>query len=252
MKIGFFEEYPNSITLKKLNLIKFPTKLYLADYSIYGYKALVQKIKKDYPLAKEFVYWPIVNVKDGYWFSPWTRRKALLRSLHELMNSKTKILWDAEFPKNKKLFFTQIFKKRKNKKLIKGFFNKEGNRIYTAEYFTKNKLLNRVLRKNHLFFNSNIYNNKIIKMMYSSIHSYKKETKEDLLKKEIKKHGNRLLVGLGVTAKGMTKREKLITPQALEEDLELCKKLNIKEIVIYRLGGLNKDYIKVINKFVKD
>src|SRR3989344_5423828 len=53
MKISFFEEYPNTKTLEKLDLINFPTKLYLAEYSIEGYKNYKHQLQKQNKNIKE-------------------------------------------------------------------------------------------------------------------------------------------------------------------------------------------------------
>src|SRR3989344_6965851 len=105
MRISFFEEYPNPSTLSKLNLVKFPTKLYLSEYSIEGYKQYKNELQKKYKNLKEVVWWPILNFHEGYWFSPWTKRIALLRTFHSLLKENIPILWDAEFPRNRKLIF---------------------------------------------------------------------------------------------------------------------------------------------------
>ena len=168
MKIYFFEEFPNNSTLSKLSLVKFPTKLFLADYSIEGFKLYDKEIRKEYKNVKELIWWPVLNVDEGYWLSPFSKRKALLRLFHQLMNEKIPILWDAELPKKRSLMFTQFFKSFKNKKLIKSFFKHYKGKIYTAEYLEEN----RYTAKNCLSFDPKIYGNFKIKMLYSSVHSW--------------------------------------------------------------------------------
>ena len=65
---------------------------------------------------KQIIYWPILEHKEGYWISPFTRRKALQRVLKELENEKTSVMLDLELPttKNFWLYFTQLLKFRKN------------------------------------------------------------------------------------------------------------------------------------------
>ena len=60
MQISFFEEFPNFKTLGKLDLIKFPAKLYLEEYSVEGYK---QYKKELYPIS---IYNPdqFLNIKN--------------------------------------------------------------------------------------------------------------------------------------------------------------------------------------------
>ena len=102
-----------------------------------------------------------------------------------------------------------------------------------------------------LQFNPKEFNNKIIKMMYTSTLDYP----ESLLRSELKTlkyhYKDNVMVGLGCLAVGINGNESLISSKQLERDLNLCKEIGIKEVVLFRLGGLNKDYIKVLNKFVK-
>lgn len=248
MQISFFEEFPNSNTLSKLKLIKFQTKLYLADYSIEGYKQHKKELQKNYKNLKEVIWWPVLNTYEGYWLSPWSLRRGLLRIFHALQNENVPILWDAEFPKNRKLILTQYFKHFKNRRLIRSFFKKYKGQIYTAEYLAENKHL----EYNCLTFDPNKYNNIKVKMMYTSFHPW---LTERLIKKRItklkEKYKDKISIGLGVLSRGITRKEILITPDHLERDLRICKELGVKEVIIYQLNGLNKEYLKAINKFSK-
>lgn len=249
MRISFFEEYPNSDTLSKLDLVRFPTKLYLAEYSLEGCKQYKNDLQKKHRNVKEVIWWPILNIHEGYWLSPWTKRRALLRTFHSLLNERIPILWDAEFPKNRKLIFTQFFKHFKNRKLIRAFFRKYGGEIFTAEYFLAGKFMKSILKYSCLLFDTNKYRNvTTIKMMYTSMHPW---LTENFIRKEIKSYKNKFFIGLGVIAKGMKGNEPIISPKQLERDLTICRDLDVKEVVIYRLGGLKKEYLKVINKFAK-
>ena len=42
-----------------------------------------------------------------------------------------------------------------------------------------------------------------------------------------------------------------ISPQKLGEQLSIAQKLGIKKLFIYRLGGLNEEYVEVIQKYIK-
>ncbi|MBI2148230.1 hypothetical protein HYU23_00975 [Candidatus Woesearchaeota archaeon] len=250
MQISFFEEFPNSKTLIKLELIKFSTKLYLAEYSIEGYKQYKKELQNKYKNIKEIIWWPILNVDEGYWFSPWSKRRALLRTFHNLMNEKIPILWDAELPKNRKLIITQFFKHFKNRKLIKLFIRKYQGQIHTAEYFIDNWFVKKFLEINCLSFNPKKYNNIKIKMLYTSMMPW---ATESIIRKEIKKYkrqySDKFFIGLGVLDIGINGDENIITSEKLERDLKICKELGVKEVVIYRLGGLNKKFLKIIKGF---
>ncbi len=246
MQISFFEEFCNGKSLSKLELIKFPTKLYLADYSIEGFKQYKKELSK-YNNIKEFIYWPVLNVNEGYWLSPFSKRKALLRLFNKLLNEKISILWDAEPPKNRTLIFTQIFKYFKNKKLIKSFFKKYQGTIYTAESSIDNWLF----KFNLLNFDPKVYNNIPVKMMYSSTQIWLTEsTMKSKIQACKERYGNNFIIGLGLLAKGMGINERILTKEQLERDLKICKELNVKEVVLFRLEGLNEEYLEVIKKYI--
>jgi hypothetical protein len=239
MKIGFFEEFPDSISLKKLDLIDFPFTLILADYSIEGFKAIKERIsKKDV----KFIYWPLLNHKEGYWFSRFSKRRALLRSMDELLNIKQEVLIDLELPVLEPwLMFTQFFKSFKNKKYLKLFIEKR--KPYTAEYFYEKpfaRWLSLQFKGDH----------KVIKMMYSSMMGVTKYAKGKRIKFLHKQLGSRLCLGLGVLGKGITGVEPELSLEKLRDDLELCKRFNVKEVFIFRLGGLTKAHVKIIKEFI--
>ena len=57
-------------------------------------------------------------------------------------------------------------------------------------------------------------------------------------------------ISLGTIAKGILGNEPILSPEALEKDLTFTKKARFNKAIIYRLGGLNKNYINIINKFI--
>ncbi len=54
----------------------------------------------------------------------------------------------------------------------------------------------------------------------------------------------------GTIAKGIIGTEPILSLEQFEQDLIIAKKAKLKEVIIFRLGGLNKDYIKVIKKYL--
>ncbi len=250
MKISFFEEFPNKNSLSKLELIDFSTRIFLADYHIDSFKLYEKEIISKNKNIKQLIWWPVINVNEGYWLSPFSKRSALLRVFHSLMHENISILWDAELPRNRYLLLSQMFKFFRNKKLIKAFFKKYKSNIYTAEYGFSNKFLNILFGYFGFYFNPNEYNNYVIKMLYSSMHKRSDLDMENIIKEGVKNYGDKFVVGLGVLAVGINGNESIISKEILERDLNICKKYNIKEVVIFRLAGLNKEYLKVIKKFL--
>jgi len=242
MKIEFYEEFPNEENLSKLKLVKFPTKIFIASKSIKEFKkyeSLARKYKKDLDIA----YWPVV--KNSYWISPFANKKDLIELFTELDKIKNPLLIDLELPLKSrwKMYFKNIFSFRKNKKLIKNFLEKNKERVTTAEYsfaFISNfmKLLG---------LNYNIDYERSI-MWYSSMMKLKVNK---IIKRNLNKISNKdnYSISLGTIAIGILGNEPILSPKNLEKDLEFVKNKGFKKVVIFRLGGLNKKYMDVLNKF---
>src|SRR3989344_2270214 len=133
MKIEFYEEFPNKENLKKLKLIKFPTKIFIASKSVSKFQTY-EKIAKKYKKDLEIAYWPII--KNSYWISPFSNAKDLIELFKELEKIKNFLLIDLELPLKSrwKMYIKNIFSFNKNKRLIKKFLEKNKNRITTAQY----------------------------------------------------------------------------------------------------------------------
>ena len=243
MQISFFEEFPEKRNLDKIKLIDFKTKLYLGCKSLKEFNNIKSSIKNKN--VKVVVYWPILEMNEGYWFSPFSKRKALIRIFNELRGKKVPVMIDLELPftRNKKLFFTQTFNFFRNRKLIREFIENYEN-IYLCEYFPKGKLKDFIMKFLGLHFDVN--NIKIIKMFYSSMHHF--NDLEEELKRENEKYDN-FIAGFGTIAAGVFGNEPRLSYEQLENDLRTARKAGIKEIVIFRLGGLDKKYVKVLKKY---
>lgn len=238
MQISFFEEFPVKNNLNKLRLVNHPTKLYLAAKSLNEFLKLKNKIEKEHKQVKEFIYWPILEIKEGYWFSPFSKRKSLKRIFQQLKNKKISVMIDLELPttKNPKLYFTQLLNFPRNKYLIKNFIKNYKGKVYLAEYYPQREKL-------FQFLGLHYPNAKVIKMVYHSMHKFN----EEFIKQKLKSLN---LVAYGTIAKGIARNEPILTLKQLKKDLELAKESKIKEVIIYRLGGLNKEYLKTIKTFV--
>ncbi|GAI15543.1 unnamed protein product [marine sediment metagenome] len=124
MEIGFFEEFPTQKNLEKLKLIDFKTKIYVAASNLKHFYALRRKIKKINKNVKKVIYWPTLDKEDGYWISPFSRRKALKKAFEEIKNKNDKsieVMLDLEPPYNRMLMLTGLLDFYKNRRLIKRF-----------------------------------------------------------------------------------------------------------------------------------
>ncbi len=257
MNINFFEEFPNDKNLEKLSLIKFSSLVFIASKSLnefYRIKNKVNRINENIKVG----YWPIL--KNSYWISPFSYRSELEELYKDLLrrNNKNKleVLIDLELPLlNKKLFFLNLPSFFKNKNTIRELFKNQDKmniRISTAEYSTLNKTTQKILQYLGVSYSTDKFPHKKIIMFYSSI--IKNSMLRNRIKSEIKDYyselGNNFQVGLGTIATGIIGNEPLLKPEQLDEDLKFCKSVGINSIFIFRLGGLNKEYIKVINKYL--
>ena len=127
--------------------------------------------------------------------------------------------------------------------------NKNGLKIITAEYPPIGKLSSKLFRSMGLSFPTSLYHHAKMILYYSSMMNKKVQK---LIRKfiiNISEEEN-VMVGLGVIERGILGNEKILSPKDLEKDLQFFDKLGIKEIAIFRLGGLNKNYIQVIRKYL--
>jgi len=239
MKIDFYEEFPTKENLEKLKFVDFPTRVFIAARSFKEFKKLEKKIIN---LNKkvEVAFWPIV--KNSYWVSPFSNTKDLIELFRKLDNCHNQILIDLEFPLNKKMIFKNLFHCFKNKKIIKNFLNK--NKITTAQF--PNSLISWFMKLAGLNYNVNLEKSL---MWYSSVNSdiKNKNIKKQLIKL---KNKNNYSISLGVIAAGILGDELILSPRSLERDLKFIKNAGFERVVIFRLGGLNKEYMKVLKKFI--
>lgn len=254
MQISFFEEYPTDDSLSKLKLIPFKTNLYIASHSTSEFLILKKEIKTKYKNVEKIIYWPILKVSEGYWMSAFSKTKAIKRILKELKDSTKNfsVLWDAELPLlNKKLFITEIFHFFENRKII---FNAINNQniyhpiIVTA--FPKNGINKFISNLACASFSSGNFH--YIDMLYSSL--LKIDDKKKYLLDNIRKSKNKFKeysVALGLIGRGIEdSTTPLISYNDLWEDLKIAKEERVKEAILYRLGGLNKQYLDILRKFI--
>ena len=246
MIISFFEEYPTKENLKKLRLITWHSKLYIASKSLNEFNKIKSKIKNNN--IKEMIYWPILAKKEGYWISPFSKRKPLFKILNEIKN--IPVMIDAELPttQNPILYITQLLNFSKNKKFIKNFILNNKS-VYVAEYCTNSRILEMKLSVLGLHFDPNKFNNKVIKMIYHSMHNYSDRNITDILKAGRKRFKDKFIAAFGTIAVGVKKNEPKLSLKILKKDLDTAKNEGIKEVIIYRLGGLNKEYAELLKQY---
>lgn len=247
MKISFFEEFSTKSNMRKLSLVEFSTTVYIAAKSFREF----EKIRKSNTQKNvQSAYWPVLEKEEGYWLSPFSSTQALRRILSEVKGKNVKIMWDAELPFRHPWLFLRLDNFLRNKPIIKKHFRKNGRNILTSEYPVRNKFIELMMRMLGVYFSPKKYGNKKIVMYYTSMHKKLSTHFLHNITELHKMYGKNLQVGLGTIATGILGNEPILSPENLERDLKEMKKIGIEEVVIFRLGGLNKEYVKILKQFV--
>ncbi len=255
MKISFFEEFPEK-GLEKAKLINFPSTLYIATKSLIEFKYFRDKLKKINPKI-EAAYWPILQ--RSYWISPFSYSYELNDLIYNLSNdsdSKLRVLIDLEFPFLRPfLFFRNLFSVFKNKRRIQSIFknlDKINIDLLTAEYPVYNRFYKKILEWLGLSYSLDKHEHRKGLMFYTSIikNNALRSRISRFIIKENKKYPGRIIVGLGTIAIGVLGNEPVLKPRELDRDLRFLKDAGVQEAVIFRLGGLNNQYLDIIKKYL--
>lgn len=270
MKIDFYEGFVSEKALSKLKLVDFPTRVFIAARSFTEFKKY-EKIALKYNKNVRCGYWMIA--KNSYWLSVLSNTKDLLEVFKEAEKCDNDILIDLEFPLfNTRMMIWNWIHFTKNKRLIKDFIKNNNKRVTIAQYPFKGIFLSILMK----FFGLDFDDVEKNPMWYTSkLKGYLSERFfKDLENIKNKKNYS---VGVGVIAKAPIKRfrkelseitakgnesvgigklgeivitKDILVPHKLETDLKKIKKAGFKRVIVFRLEGLNKDYIKVLKKFI--
>lgn len=248
MQISFFEEFPTKSNLAKLKYVNWNTKLYVAAKSLEEFNKIKSTVKNN-KNVKEIIYWPVLKKEEGYWLSPFSSTDALKKVISDISGNDAKVMWDAELPFRHPWLFLRLDNYLRNKPMIKRFFKEKGKLISTSEYPVKNRIAEFILSFLGVSFSPKKHGNKKIIMYYTSMHKHIRRLFLKNIQKLHKRYGKKLLIGLGVIAVGILGNESLLSPEDLERDLREMQGVGVSEVIIFRLGGINKKYLKIINKF---
>ncbi|HII14704.1 MAG TPA: hypothetical protein HA362_00155 [Nanoarchaeota archaeon] len=245
MIISFFEEYPTKENLAKLKLVSFPAKLYLAAHSIGEFYRLKDKIKSKN--VKEVVYWPLLKKEEGYWMSPFADQNALKRIMEETKG--IPVLWDAELPMKRILLLKNMFHFYRSRKMIKDFISAHEKEVYCAEYFPESGIIYRLLKMLGVEFRAKECGDYEVRMLYSSMHEFSGKFMKEEIEQGVLETKGKFIPAFGTLTKGARGNEKPVAKWLLERDLGIARDAGVKEAIIFRLGGLTKEYAEILKKF---
>jgi hypothetical protein len=244
MKIDFYEEFPLQENLEKIKLINFDSRLFVASRSVNEFKEIEDKIKI---LNNKITcgYWPIV--KNSYWISPFSNHEDLIELFNGLNSITNPILIDLELPLDRSLIEKNVFDIIKNKKVIKKFMISNSNRITTSQGLNLHKENGRLI-KDFLGLDYPVKTEKSL-MWYSSMASKKLNEDIRIYLKGLKNKDD-YSISLGTIDLGIRGNEPILSPENLQQDINYIRKLGFNKIIIFRLGGLNDSYLKVLSNFL--
>jgi len=249
MRISFFEEFPTPENLAPLRFVTWKPKLYLACPSIKEFSEVERSLEPHKKQLGELVYWPVLKKKEGYWVSPFSRQKALQRIFQELQKEVVPVLLDLELPtsQNVLLLGTELLHFTANKQLIREFIASYYGEVYLAEYSPGNDNHEKLLEWLGLHFqHKNVY---VVKMLYHSMHNFTEAFLRNHLEQGRKVFGKKYIPAFGTIATGMQGHEPRLPLEQLKKDLAIAREQKMKEVIIFRLGGLTKEYAHLLARF---
>ena len=243
MAIIFWSEFPEQVDWDKVNReINFDTEIYVACKDRQEYLAWKKKIKNKHI---DVGAWPILDKKDGYWFSGQTSKENIDK-LDEFKDVDVKIdiepkiyhgrysniktwlwliKWYVNPGKNKEHLLDKI-KSLKSSVIISGFF--------LPRFFRRRVGMEANGKKNFI--------------CYSTVGRIAFPYYKFMIKKMSKDN----FYAIGLTHPGVFGNEKAYKhKEEFVKDLETMKKLRVKNLVIYSLEGIIKrDWLDAVKDYV--
>ncbi len=253
--VNFFEEYPNDTNLEKAKLIDFHCTVYLAARSVKEFLGVKKKLENINPKCTA-AYWPILP--ESYWISPFSSREELNNLFSDLTlyaeslpdGDSLSVLFDLELPLKVKKYLENTPWFKKNKQAIERFLANppRGTKVVTAEYLPSRVLTSKRLKDLGLAY-PHLTPKRIVMFYTSMLEPGEREVAHKSFKEQVKGFKG-LQVGLGTTATGVFGDEPILSPNGLRDDIILCKSLGVKDVTIFRLGGMTPAHMEAIESLI--
>ncbi len=242
--------------MAKLDLVAWPATVFVAAPSRREFLGIREKYAQKYPHIT-FGWWP--TIPGSYWVSAFADPSDLERLFSEMISGENQtelpVLVDLEFPIRRSLILKNLHNARANKRKIAEFLAnapRHNVKVYTAEYRATGSVVYALWRLLGLSPSFALPHTKI-SMCYSSMVPKRFGQWERVKKFEGRfalLHKGRICFELGTIATGVWGNEPILPPQALAQDLQWAKESGVEEVFIFRLGGLDDSYMRVIRGFV--
>lgn len=254
MRIDFFEEFPHSSQLQPARWIDFPSTVFLAAWSLAGFHQLQARLA-DIHDGLSTAYWPLL--RRSYWLSPCSSARELRRLSQELRQPAAPERWlfDLELPylRPRALLRRHAWLQRKAE--LAALFataKRNGRRVYCAEYPVTAAWQRSLLQWSGLAWSPGRQPHTRVTMCYGSIIRWGAIRRRilDDLSRAAREKGTTVAVGVGTLALGVDGREPVLSPSELARDLSALQARGLGHAIIFRLGGLTRAHLEVVQSFV--
>lgn len=241
MQFDFFEEFPSEETLAPARLWNRPCMVYLAAQNLDEFDRYAAMLRRIQPLAAP-AFWPVLP--GSYWVSPFSVHKDLL-ALREMLRSRPglNVLLDLELPVlagRRSLLWRGLPGFFRGRQIIREILQMD-QRFLLAVYPAAGRISAWLIRA--LGIDSRSHESCV--MYYTS-----------MIPDWLARHTSRALTsraragqctaGFGCLAAGIFGTEAILSPEALARDLRFAKTIGLTRIVFFRLGGLDKKFVAVL------
>lgn len=247
--IIFWCEFPREADWLKIKReVNFKTEIYVTCKDRKEFNRWQKKIKTKYMGVGA---WPVLSKEDGYWFSGFTKKECIDR-LDEFKGLKVKVdieppIWKGKYTLGRTIHYIlyHIIKKGKNNQYLK-------NKIESLNFqpIISGFLLPKFLRKR---FGDDIKGKKNYMCYTSFSPRYLRWLVRLIYYIIIKNMSKENFYAIGLVRTGIFGNEPVYEDEKeLIKDLELMKRLKVKNLVIFNIEGLaDRDWIRIVKKYVK-
>lgn len=246
MRVNFFEEYPGEGTLAQADRIDFPSTIFLAAESVEEYRAHRDELARINPDV-DAAYW--ATLSESYWVSPFADSDELAGLFEAAGGLSDRLLLDLELPvKRPALFARNAGSFFENRRRIEAFAEANPDTVVTAEY-PPIPVLRRLYGPLGVAYGTGNGDHTRCPMFYTSLIPDGIEDRVGRAVEDFVAREDDVAVGLGTIATGEFEDEPILSPAGLTADLEQMAAAGASEVVVFRLGGLDDDYLAVLERF---